>query len=90
MTSSTEDMMRKVIEVSPSRGTNFPRALRTAEWVMERSWSAERSVKWKTELRIGLTFDSDRDPVVIFLSDGEGRFDNDTMNGLCERAVALG
>lgn len=35
-------------------------------------------------------FDSTRAPVVVFLSDGEGRLDEDIMRGLCDRAVALG
>lgn len=36
------------------------------------------------------SWSAERAPVVIFLSDGEGKLDNEVMNSLCERAVALG
>lgn len=90
MTSSIDQLMANVIHASPSRGSNFTNALSTAHRVMEQSWSVERSA---TQI-MGYSSCADRDtcraPVVIFLSDGEGRVDENVMRGLCNRAVALG
>ncbi|KIK82025.1 hypothetical protein PAXRUDRAFT_832450 [Paxillus rubicundulus Ve08.2h10] len=70
--SSADQLLDTLLRHSTAKGTNFTSAIQTAQDVMQRGWSGERT------------------PVVIFLSDGECRIQNQTVQTLCRSAIQLG
>ncbi|KIJ09825.1 hypothetical protein PAXINDRAFT_102165 [Paxillus involutus ATCC 200175] len=70
--SSADQLLDTLLRYSTAYGTNFTSAIQTAQDVMQRGWSAERT------------------PVVIFLSDGECRIHDQTVETLCTSATQLG
>ncbi|KAF8840150.1 hypothetical protein BDN67DRAFT_904164 [Paxillus ammoniavirescens] len=70
--SSADQLLDTLLRYSTAMGTNFTSAIQTAQDVMQRGWSAERT------------------PVVIFLSDGECRIQDQIVQALCRSATQLG
>jgi uncharacterized protein YegL len=87
--SSPDQLLDAVLRYSADGGTNFTAAIQRAQSVMEQHWSTERcaDLPIKTSKTSNIAF---RSPVIIFLSDGECRIADQTIQDLCRSAVRLG
>jgi hypothetical protein len=87
--SSPDQLLDAVLRYSADGGTNFTAAIQRAQSVMEQHWSTERCVDLpiNTSKTSNIAF---RSPVIIFLSDGECRIADQTIQDLCRSAVRLG
>jgi hypothetical protein len=90
-TSSPEELLAVVLRYQTNSGTNFSKALRTGQAVMEQNWSTERFITlYFVFLTPHLIFFPLRAPVMIFLSDGECSVSDSSTQDLCRTAVRLG
>lgn len=58
--------------------------------VSPQGWTSFREALLRAREVMEQSWSTERSPVVVFLSDGEDRLERNAMEGLCNRAVALG
>lgn len=90
--SSPDELLDASLLYSIGCGTNFTTALVSARDVMERFWSTERcaSYSFRRKSKASYATANHRAPVIIFLSDGECRVEDETVQDLSRSAVAHG
>ncbi|CAE6431445.1 unnamed protein product [Rhizoctonia solani] len=71
-TSTTDQLLSRLLETSARRGTNFNSALAHTQTIVRAHWQSNRA------------------PVVVFLSDGECGLDRNNVYDLCRTCLRLG
>lgn len=89
-TSSPDELLGMMLQERPRGGTSFDCALEVAETELEAHWSDDRYMYTDSEVSFAHMNNPFRQPIVIFLSDGECHFQEQVMRSLCRKALTLG
>ena len=92
--SSPDELLTAALQFEADGGTDFTRALESAQNIMDSNWSAERYKTFGAKESLALTRHGAnmhrRTPVIIFLSDGEDNVGDEAIFDICRGAVRQG